>query len=123
MYERRNYLHMAYHESGEGGASPRESINLDGISSESQVSLRELRESDIDSIARIVQKTWFSAMDSPVPVSPDGEEKMDAPLFRIRPRMRARPAESFTQQSTISCGTSADAHILWWQKPTGNLWG
>lgn len=75
MYERRNYLHMAYHESGEGGASPRESINLDGISSESQVSLRELRESDIDSIARIVQKTWFSAMDSPVPVSPDGEEK------------------------------------------------
>ena len=66
---------MAYHESGEGGASPRESINLDGISSESQVSLRELRESDIDSIARIVQKTWFSAMDSPVPVSPDGEER------------------------------------------------
>ncbi len=85
-----------------------------------KLGLRELRESD--SIARIVQKTWFSAfMDSPV--SPDGRKDGRAPVPDQATQNESQARRKFYAAKYDFRGTSADAHILWWQKPTGNLSG
>ncbi len=81
----------------------------DGISSESQVSLAGASVKLILRIAWIVQKTWFSAMDSLVP-SALGRKKMDAPLFRSGPE-HSQPAEFYAAKYD-SCGTSRCTHSV-----------